>query len=284
MRCESCPRPQSAQQAWGCFLEQNCLLGMDLSIKTLCSGLHFPNFLAWLVIKLNVTGPRDYFGIPALLSWAAHMNLLFFPQRLWNEFHKTWSSWAGEGGLVCQTLMLEFPRDPPGPLSRRMHHFHHSPEYYLIGAFLCLTPDKELVLGCFLSMMEIWTASVPGGFVSMAYMGPSKGLLKKCLEAGVVLMLIVDGTVFVPMHSGLKSLTEQLCVTISAGPKAGFFCDFWCHWRFVDNRVWGYEDWEEEVCSACTAASCGKGLIPSVNLGIPLRDVWDAKNITVSEN
>lgn len=57
----------------------------------------------------------------------------------------------------------------------------------------------------------------------MAYMGPSKGLLKKCLEAGVVLMLIVDGTVFVPMHSGLKSLTEQLCVTISAGPKAGFF-------------------------------------------------------------
>lgn len=59
----------------------------------------------------------------------------------------------------------------------------------------------------------------------MAYMGPSKGLLKKCLEAGVVLML-VDGTVFVPMHSGLKSLTEQLCVTISPGPKAGFLCDF----------------------------------------------------------
>lgn len=68
-------------------------------------------------------------------------------------------------------------------------------------------------------------ASVPGGFVSMAYMGPSKGLLKKCLEAGVVLMLIVDGTVIVPMHSGLKFLTEQLCVTISAGPKAGFLCN-----------------------------------------------------------
>lgn len=47
----------------------------------------------------------------------------------------------------------------------------------------------------------------------MAYMGPSKGLLKKCLEAGVILVLTVDATVFVPMHSGLKSLTQQLCVT-----------------------------------------------------------------------
>lgn len=63
------------------------------------------------------------------------------------------------------------------------------------------------------AMLEIPMASVPGGFVSMAYMGPSKGLLKKCLEAGVVLVLTVDGTVFVPMHSSLKSLTKQLWVT-----------------------------------------------------------------------
>lgn len=78
----------------------------------------------------------------------------------------------------------------------------------------------------FSAMLEIPMASVPGGFVSMAYIGSSKGLLKKCLEAGVVLVLTVDGTVIVPMHSGLKSLTEQLCVTISPGPKAGFLCDF----------------------------------------------------------
>ena len=91
-----------------------------------------------------------------------------------------------------------------------MHHFHHNPENYLIGELLCLTPDKELVFGCFLSMIEIRTASIPSVFVRMAYMGPSKGLLKKCLEARVVLMLTVDGAVFVPMHSGLKSLMEQL--------------------------------------------------------------------------
>lgn len=48
--------------------------------------------------------------------------------------------------------------------------------------------------------------TVPGGFVDLAYVRPSKGLPRKCLEARVVLVPIVDGTVFLPNLSALKSL------------------------------------------------------------------------------
>jgi hypothetical protein len=101
--CNDCgPHPQ-AIQAWGCCLEQNCLLGMDLSSGHLCSRLCFPNIGACLVIKLNMAGSRDYCDISALLSWAqiwlfclfVCLFVCFCSQRLWNwgGFRKALSSW-----------------------------------------------------------------------------------------------------------------------------------------------------------------------------------------------